>query len=209
MRKDFTLCPYKTKALNDTISQTISTLADAAQTADLSRKALSTEPAPVAPRSGSRRRASPGIRFPYKKPISASGLSPNYLTAQPLRRFSPQSGIRADVAFRSKTMSIKHVNDANFKAEVLDSTLPTFVDFWASWCGPCRMLAPRLEAAAETFAGRAVIAKYDVDESTDVAGQNGIQSIPTILVYKNGEVVGRRSGACDQATLNQFIESYL
>lgn len=104
---------------------------------------------------------------------------------------------------------IIHITDSTFPEQVAASELPVFVDFWAPWCGPCRMLAPKLENAAETFEGRAVIAKYDVDASSDRAAEFGVRGIPTIIAFKNGQVVDQRTGACDQATLNAFIEKNL
>lgn len=105
--------------------------------------------------------------------------------------------------------NIRMVNDANFTDEVKSvADLPVFVDFWAPWCGPCRMLAPLLDQAAQAYEGKAVIAKYNVDESSDIANENGIRGIPTILVYKNGEVVGQHTGAMNKAQLDAFIEQY-
>ena len=87
--------------------------------------------------------------------------------------------------------NIRVVNDSNFDAEVKQvADKPVFVDFWAPWCAPCRMLGPLLEEAADTYAGKVVVAKYNVDESNQVATENGIRGIPTILVYKNGEIIG-------------------
>ncbi len=105
--------------------------------------------------------------------------------------------------------NIIEVNDDNFAAEVHQADLPVFVDFWAPWCGPCRMLAPKLEAAAEKFAGRAQIAKYNCDEASEQAAKLGVRGIPCIIVFKNGEVVDQRTGASDQASLDAFIEKNL
>ena len=104
---------------------------------------------------------------------------------------------------------IIHITDSTFPEQVAASELPVFVDFWAPWCGPCRMLAPRLEAAAEKFDGRAVIAKYNVDENSAIATENNIRGIPTVLVYKNGEVVGQHTGAMGKSELMSFIEQNL
>lgn len=105
--------------------------------------------------------------------------------------------------------NIRVVNDSNFDAEVNQvADKPVFVDFWAPWCAPCRMLGPLLEEAADTYAGKVVVAKYNVDESNQVATENGIRGIPTILVYKNGEIIGQHTGALGRAQLTAFIEQY-
>lgn len=105
--------------------------------------------------------------------------------------------------------NIRVVNDSNFDAEVKQvADKPVFVDFWAPWCAPCRMLGPLLEEAADTYAGKVVVAKYNVDESNQVATENGIRGIPTILVYKNGEIIGQHTGALGRAKLTAFIEQY-
>ena len=100
--------------------------------------------------------------------------------------------------------------DANFQETVNGAAdKPVFVDFWAPWCGPCRMLAPSLEAAAQEYNGRAVIAKYNVDENSQVASENNIRGIPTILVYTNGALVGQPTGAMGKSELMSFVEQYL
>lgn len=105
--------------------------------------------------------------------------------------------------------NIRVVNDSNFDAEVKQvADKPVFVDFWAPWCAPCRMLGPLLEEAADTYAGKVVVAKYNVDESNQVATENGIRGIPTILVYKSGEIIGQHTGALGRAQLTAFIEQY-
>lgn len=107
--------------------------------------------------------------------------------------------------------NILTLTDAGFEADVLKAPAgkPVFVDFWAPWCGPCRMLAPRLEQAAETFDGRVVIAKYNCDEASRFAGEYNVRGIPTVIAFKNGQHVGERTGLCDQETLNAFIEAHL
>lgn len=102
-----------------------------------------------------------------------------------------------------------HVNDANYADEVLNAKGVVVVDFWAPWCGPCRMLAPHLEAAAHTFDGQLRIAKYNVDEASDVAAQLGIRSIPTLVVYKDGEIVNQHLGAMSLGQLNDYLKQFI
>ena len=104
---------------------------------------------------------------------------------------------------------IIHVTDENFEEVVSQPNVTVLVDFWAPWCGPCRMLAPRLEQAAETFDGRVVIAKYNCDEASRFAGEYNVRGIPTVIAFKTGQHVGERTGLCDQETLNAFIEAHL
>lgn len=105
--------------------------------------------------------------------------------------------------------TIRTVTDENFTEEVKNvAGKPVFVDFWATWCGPCRMLSPLIEQASVDYADKAVFAKYNVDESNAVASENGIRGIPTVLVYKDGKVVGQRVGAMSKSDLTAFIESF-
>lgn len=89
----------------------------------------------------------------------------------------------------------QNVNDSNFDEVVLKSDKPVIVDFWAEWCGPCRMIAPYIEKIGETYSGRALVVKCDVDSSPDIARRFGIRNIPTVLYFKGGEVVDKQVGA--------------
>ena len=106
-------------------------------------------------------------------------------------------------------MSTVHVTDDTFKAEVLESDVPVLVDFWAPWCGPCRMVAPILEELSESYAGRVKIVKLNTDENPQVSAAYGIISIPTLNVYRGGELVKQLIGAKPKPVLVNEIESVL
>ncbi len=101
------------------------------------------------------------------------------------------------------------VTDANFKPEVLESELPVLVDFWAPWCGPCRMVAPVVDEIAQQYEGQVKVVKVNTDESPSVASQYGIRSIPTLMVFKGGQRVDMVVGAVPKATLANTLEKYL
>ena len=101
------------------------------------------------------------------------------------------------------------VTDQSFQTEVLNSTTPVLVDFWAEWCGPCRAIAPMVEELAAEFQGKLKVVKIDVDESTDVAARYRIQSIPTLMVFKDGEEVERVIGAVPKNMLHQRISKHV
>ncbi|MBR6424219.1 MAG: thioredoxin [Bacteroidales bacterium] len=101
------------------------------------------------------------------------------------------------------------VTDSNFDAVVVNSEQPVVVDFWATWCGPCRMISPIVDQLAEKYAGRVTVVKCNVDDSTEVPVKFGIRNIPTLLFFKNGELVDRLVGAVPQAELEKKIEALL
>lgn len=101
---------------------------------------------------------------------------------------------------------IVYVTDATFEQDVLKSDLPVLLDFWADWCGPCKMIAPVLEQLAEELDGQVRIAKLNVDENRMIAAQYGIRGIPTLMVFKNGENVATKVGALAKAQLNAFVQ---
>ena len=105
--------------------------------------------------------------------------------------------------------SIVYINGDNWKTEVLDSEIPVLVDFWAEWCGPCKAIAPTLEELATDLAGKVKIAKVDVDNNQKLAGDYGIRSIPTLLVFKGGVVQEQMVGAANKADLQAKLDSYL
>lgn len=96
---------------------------------------------------------------------------------------------------------VLEVSDANFQEEVLEADLPVIVDFWAAWCGPCRMVGPIVEEIATEYAGRVKVAKLNVDDNRDTATRYGIMSIPTILMFRNGEVSSQVVGAMPKSTM--------
>lgn len=101
------------------------------------------------------------------------------------------------------------VTDANFKVEVLDSTNLVLVDFWAPWCGPCRMVAPVVAEIAEMFIGKVKVVKLNTDENPNIASQYGIRSIPTLMIFKEGQKVDMVVGAVPKTTLANTIDKHL
>jgi thioredoxin 1 len=102
-----------------------------------------------------------------------------------------------------------HVTDAAFEKTVLQSTIPTLVDFWAPWCGPCRSVAPVLDKLAKEYAGKLLVAKVNTDENPDWAGKFGVQGIPTMLFVANGKVVHRQVGALPEPFLRDVVAQFL
>lgn len=105
--------------------------------------------------------------------------------------------------------NIVTLSDANFKEEVLSAKLPVLVDFWAVWCGPCRMIAPIVDELAQEYAGKVKVAKLNVDEHPEIPADYGIMSIPTLILFKNGEVVARAVGYQSKEKLARVLENNL
>jgi thioredoxin 1 len=105
--------------------------------------------------------------------------------------------------------SIKHVSDATFDKEVSQSDRPVLVDYWAEWCGPCRMIAPILEEVSKDYSGRLQVAKMNVDENQQVPAKFGIRGIPTLMLFKGGELVATKVGALPKAQLTAFLDGHL
>lgn len=104
---------------------------------------------------------------------------------------------------------IKHISDASFDADVLQSAQPVLVDYWAEWCGPCKMIAPILDEVAKDYSGRLAVAKMNVDQNRDVPAKFGIRGIPTLMIFKNGQLAATKVGALSKAQLTAFIDGNL
>ncbi|MEC9067913.1 thioredoxin [Altererythrobacter marinus] len=106
-------------------------------------------------------------------------------------------------------MATVNVTDASFKSDVLESDKPVLVDFWAEWCGPCKMIAPALEEISEELGDKVTIAKMDIMENTGVPGEIGVQSIPLMVLFKDGKPVAQKLGAAPKSQLKGWLESEL
>ena len=106
-------------------------------------------------------------------------------------------------------MSTTHVSDSSFDTDVLKASGPVLVDFWAEWCGPCKMIAPALEEIAQTLDGKLKIAKINIDHNPATPKKYGIRGIPTLMLFKNGELAATKVGALSKAQLTAFIDSHL
>lgn len=110
---------------------------------------------------------------------------------------------------RAESNSVNHVSTKNWEAEVIGSDKPVFVDFWAEWCGPCRMVGPAVEQIGKTMSGKIKVAKLNVDENQEIAIKYGVRSIPSLILFKGGKEIGRTVGAAPKETYIKFIENSL
>jgi thioredoxin 1 len=104
---------------------------------------------------------------------------------------------------------IKHISDASFESDVLQAGQPVLVDYWAEWCGPCKMIAPILDEVAKDYSGRLNITKMNVDQNRDVPAKYGIRGIPTLMIFKGGQLAATKVGALSKAQLIAFIDGNL
>lgn len=104
---------------------------------------------------------------------------------------------------------IKHVTDASFETDVLQASQPVLVDYWAEWCGPCKMIAPILDEVAGAYEGKLQIAKMNVDENREIPGKFGIRGIPTLMLFKDGQLSATKVGALSKSQLTEFINQQL
>jgi len=102
---------------------------------------------------------------------------------------------------------ILHVTDSDFEEAVLKATKPVLVDYWAEWCGPCKMIAPILEIVAEEFEGKLIVAKLDIDKNTETPAHYSVRGIPTLMIFKNGEIEATKVGALSKSQLVEFINA--
>jgi thioredoxin 1 len=104
---------------------------------------------------------------------------------------------------------IKHISDATFESDVLNAGKPVLVDYWAEWCGPCKMIAPILDEVSETYKDKLQIAKMNVDENREVPAKFGIRGIPTLMLFKDGQLAATKVGALSKAQLTAFLDQQL
>jgi thioredoxin 1 len=104
---------------------------------------------------------------------------------------------------------IKHISDASFESDVLKAAKPVLVDYWAEWCGPCKMIAPILDEVSESYKDKLQIAKMNVDENRDIPAKFGIRGIPTLMLFKDGQLAATKVGAMSKAQLTAFIDQQL
>jgi len=104
---------------------------------------------------------------------------------------------------------IKHISDASFESDVLKSDQPVLVDYWAEWCGPCKMIAPILDEVSQSYQGKLQVAKMNVDDNREIPAKFGIRGIPTLMLFKDGQLAATKVGAMSKAQLTAFLDQQL
>jgi thioredoxin 1 len=142
---------------------------------------------------------------------AALGRAPGGSKAPVVPKFMGVNGMMpaAPEVFPMSSDLIKHVSDSSFESDVIQSDKPVLVDFWAEWCGPCKGIAPILDEASKAYDGRLQIAKLNVDENRDVPAKFGIRGIPTLMLFKGGELAATKVGALNKAQLTAFLDGHL
>ena len=118
-------------------------------------------------------------------------------------------GLRTSEDLLMSSDLIKHTSDASFDSDVLKSDKPVLVDYWAEWCGPCKAIAPILDEVSKTYDGRLQVAKMNVDENRDIPAKFGIRGIPTLMLFKDGQLAATKVGALSKAQLTAFLDGHL
>jgi thioredoxin 1 len=122
---------------------------------------------------------------------------------------SPTGAVSSQTQEEHMSEHIHHVSDANFKTEVLESGVPVLVDYWAEWCGPCKMIAPILDEVAKEYGSKLKVAKLNIDDNQKTPGEYGVRGIPTLMLFKGGNVEATKVGALSKSQLTAFIDSNL
>jgi thioredoxin 1 len=133
--------------------------------------------------------------------VPADTLLTSAFPAPPPRHWHEDSDMSSEL--------ITHTSDASFNADVIEAGTPVLVDYWAEWCGPCKMIAPILDEVSKDYDGKLRVAKMNVDENRDVPAKYGIRGIPTLMLFKDGQLAATKVGALSKAQLTAFIDSHL
>ena len=142
-------------------------------------------------------------------PVGAGRLCQNLFTDDGPSEFPDELLPPVSQGKRMSSEAIKHISDASFEADVLQSGTPVLVDYWAEWCGPCKAIAPILEEVAKDYGQRLQIAKMNVDDNRDVPAKFGIRGIPTLMLFKDGQLAATKVGALSKSQLTAFLEGHL